>query len=37
MPLRQMDEMKNSQLLSFHISAIVGQAVYGTDTHIFLW
>jgi len=37
MSLRQMDEMKNSRLLSFHISAIVGQAMYGTDTQIFLW
>jgi hypothetical protein len=37
MPNRQMDEMKNSQLLSVHIPAIVGQAIYGTHTHIFLW
>jgi len=36
MPLLQIDEMNNSRLLSFHISAIVGQAIYGTDTHIFL-
>jgi hypothetical protein len=32
-----MDEMKNSRLLPFHISAIAGQTIYGTDTHIFLW
>jgi len=37
MPLRQMDEMKNSRLLSFHISAIAGQTIYGTNTQIFLW
>jgi hypothetical protein len=36
MPLLQMDEMKNSRLLSFHISATVGRAFYGTDTHIFI-
>jgi len=36
MPLLQMDETKNSQVLSFHISAIAEQAIYGTDNHIFL-